>query len=227
MSERKGGPSGVPIGRAFAIPSGFVHDDLRHAVDEVGRIHGDGLLPTIPLRLAGLRKSSTGERVRRGQLLIDPETNLPLAVLVEVNEAHRSFAALHEIGHLLDLVGIGEVGHFASMDDPMMDEWRETIVNSVAIGRLIQMIDDVHGGADRDHVADLLDPVETWARSYAQYIVRHCQSPNLRVSLDAFRTPNPAKLYYPQQWEETDFDPIDEVIERLFRRLGWRTGLLP
>ena len=159
-------------------------------------------------------------------MLIDPETNLPHAILVEVNEAHRAFAAVHEIGHLLDLVGIGDVGRFASPDDPIMNEWRETVANSSAIERLNQITDEVHSGADRDHVADLLDPVEAWARSYAQYIARRCQSPELRISLDALRTRDPTKLYYPQQWEEPDFDPIDDAIERLFRRLGWRTGPL-
>lgn len=226
MNEKGEGPSGIPIGRAFAIPSGIVQDDLRHAVSEIARIHGDGSLPTIPLRMAGLRRALSGDRIRRGQFLFDLDTHLPLAILVEVNEDHRAFAAAHEIGHLLDLVSIGEFGRFASPDEPIMDEWREAVVNSSAIERLIQMAENPNSGSDFDHVSDLLDPIETWARSYAQFIARRCQSPELRSSLDALRTFDPTKIYYPQQWEDSDFDPIDEAIAQLLRRLRWITGPL-
>jgi hypothetical protein len=219
-------PSGIPVGRAFTIPAGLVHDDLRKAVDEISRVHGDGVLPTIPLRLASLKTSESGDRVRRGQIVLDPSTNLPIAILVEVNEGHRGFAAVHEIGHLLDLVGIGEVGRFASPDEPLLDEWRSAMANSHAIGHLLEMSRTALDLADQGHLADLLDPIEAWARSYTQYIARRSAWSALRISLDALRIRDPTRLYYPQQWEDADFDAIDNAIERLFRRLGWQTGPL-
>ena len=83
------------------------------------------------------------------------------------------------------------------------------------------------GDVDDRHVAVLLDPVEAWARSYAQSIVNRSDSPALRASLNACRGRIAGRQYYPQQWEDDDFGPIEAAIEELFRRLGWRRSLKP
>jgi hypothetical protein len=101
-------------------------------------------------------------------------------------------------------------------------EWRRVVARSQAIQDLVGMTVDRSLRVHVEHVADLLDPVEIWARSYSQYIALRSRSPELLASLDGFRMRAPTALYYPQQWEDDDFEPIDEAIERLFRRLGWR-----
>src|SRR5207248_2525079 len=101
-------------------------------------------------------------------------------------------------------------------------EWRRVVARSQAIQDLVGMSVDRSPRVHVEHVADLLDPVEIWARSYSQYITLRSQRPELLASLEAFRTRAPLAMYYPQQWEDDDFEPIDEAIDRLFRRLGWR-----
>ena len=92
------GPAGIPIGRGLVIPPGVIHDDLREAVRIVSRIHGDGGLPPVPMRVARLATSRHGNRVRRGRFVLNEDTGQPTSIVIEAGESHRVFAALHEIG---------------------------------------------------------------------------------------------------------------------------------
>lgn len=222
--ESMGRPDGVPVGRALEIPAGIVHDDLRAALAIISRVHGDGDLPPIPMRVTRLPLSRDGTRVRRGQFAVNPQTGQPIAILIEAQEQHRVLTATHEIGHFLDLCGIGEFGRFASPDDAELEDWRRALVRSRAIHHLTELGRDKSEFIDRAHVAELLDPVEAWARSYAQYVARRSGDERLRAGIDAFRTRLSTGVYYPYQWEESDFDAIDATIEGLFRRLGWRSA---
>jgi hypothetical protein len=227
VTEFEAGPDGIPIGRALIVSPGLIHDDLREAVRIVSRVHGDGVLPAIPLRMAQLDPVLDGERVRRGQFIWNEDSGQPIAILIEARFSHRVFATLHEIGHLLDLSGIGQGGSFAAQRAPEMADWRRALGRSGAISDLRAMGSRLAAGVDRLQIADLLDMSEGWARSYAQYVVNRSDSPSLRGSLDAFRRRILGKLYYPQQWDDNDFAEIDEAIETLFRRLGWRRELTP
>jgi len=215
------GPDGVPIGRALAVSPGIANDDFRIAIAAIDRVHGDGSLPTIPIRLAALPRSASDDRVCRGQFVTDLDGR-PITILIEVAESHRTFAAVHEIGHFIDFAGIGQHGRFASSAAPVLNEWRRVVARSRAIQDLVGLTTSLSRGVHVEHVEDLLDPVEIWARSYSQYIALRSRSLELLASLDAFRTRAPVVMYYPQQWEDDDFEPIDEAIEWLFRRLGWR-----
>jgi hypothetical protein len=70
-SPREGGPAGISIGRALAIPPGIVHDELREFVAILDRIHGVGDLPRIPLFLGRLPATDTKGLVRRGRFTLD------------------------------------------------------------------------------------------------------------------------------------------------------------
>jgi hypothetical protein len=223
VAEFDGGPDGIPIGRALIVPPGLIHDELREAVRIVGLIHGDGVLPAIPLRMARLKRGDEGEWIRRGEFLFNPATGEPIAISVEIGAAHRVFAALHEIGHFLDPSAIGRPGRFASRRGDELADWREVVVESRAIAGLVLLRDDPSPQVDSKHVRHLLNPIELWARSYAQYVVNRGHSSALRASLDAFRLRAEGRVYYPQQWEDDDFGPIDEAIEGAFRRMGWRS----
>jgi hypothetical protein len=62
---------------------------------------------------------------------------------------------------------------------------------------------------------------ELRARSYAQYVARKGDDPQLRNELDGERRSNPTEVYYPRQWEDADFMPIAAAIDELFASLGW------
>ena len=216
------GPDGIPIGRSLVVPPGLIHDDLREAIRVISQVHGVGDLPAIPMRMAQLPRSQSGTRVRRGQIVLSASTGEPSSILIEVSESHRVFAALHEVGHFLDFSGIGRPGRFESRQGEELAAWRLSVARSQAMVDLIEMAESGSDLVDQTHVAALLDPVEAWARSYAQYIVDRSGSSSLRASLLAFRTRSPGTVYYPQQWEDDDFEAIDASIEDVFRRLGWR-----
>lgn len=221
------GPVGIPIGRALLVPPGIVHDDLREAVGVIARVHGDGDLPAIPLRIGRLSPSRRGEPIRRGQMTLSPISSEPIAISIEVTGGHRVFAALHEVGHLLDLSGSDPAGRFASAADPELADWRLAVARSRAVADFIALRAASSSAVDQAHVDRLLDRVELWARSYAQYVVNRSGSAVLRASLEAFRTRVPGHVYYPQQWEDDDFGAIDSAVEALVRRLGWRRRSTP
>jgi hypothetical protein len=58
------------------------------------------------------------------------------------------------------------------------------------------------------------------ARSYAQFIASHSSSAALKSQLaDAIANPDIPGL--PVHWDANDFVPIDQAMERLFRKKGW------
>ena len=63
---------------------------------------------------------------------------------------------------------------------------------------------------------------EIWARSYAQYVAIQSTDPKLTDGLEAIKSARSEnRLDYLLHWEDNDFDPIAEAIERVFRRLRW------
>jgi hypothetical protein len=226
------GPSGVPVGRSFSISQGIVNDALREAIEAVQETHGDGELPTIPIRTVDLGRHS---RFRsRGRMVIGRESGLPVAILIAPNENHRAFTTVHEIGHVLDLCCLADPGAFASNFASQLEPWRRAVARTDSVAELRRLADlasvEVIGSdgiprrfeVDRLFAAELLQLEELWARSYAQYVAMRSTSPRLRESLNALRRRDRDRVYYPLQWEDDEFGTVDEAIEALFRRLQWR-----
>jgi hypothetical protein len=221
-------PAGIPIGRALEIPSGIVYDDLRDVVAVIGRVHGDGRLPRIPVRLM----SGVAEF---GRFRFDVGTGESIGISINPFQPHRAFALLHEIGHFLDWQSLGDGRDFGSTSNPLLLNWLQATKQSRA-GRVLNEIvrkgtADTHGDdAPRQLLtADdlvalrlVLLPEEFWARSYAQYIATKVSRLALRESLTTLRHRHPGRVYYPIQWDDDDFRPIADTIDDLFERLGWR-----
>src|SRR5215510_13225955 len=85
-----GRPDGVPLGRAFLIGPGLANEPLREAVDIVGRVHGDGDLPTIPIVW-----DSTLDV--RGRFVM--RDGAPSAIAVKPTIPGVELTVIHEIGH--------------------------------------------------------------------------------------------------------------------------------
>lgn len=107
-------PAGIPIGRALDIPAGIAYDDLREVVAAIDRVHGDGNLPRIPVRL-------TRGVADFGRFRFDPDTGQPISISINPVQPHRELALLHEIGHFLDWQSLGDGRDFGSIVSPLFE----------------------------------------------------------------------------------------------------------
>lgn len=221
-SPWEGGPSGISIGRALAIPPGIVHDELRECVALLDRIHGVGELPSIPFSLGRLPDTGITGLIRRGRFAYslggDPES-----IIIDLRLPDRGLTALHEIGHFLDLCELGPPRRWESLiEDGVLAEWRSVVLGSDGVDRLDELSHATEPLIART-ARNALDWPELWSRSYAQYVASRSNGPRLISQLDHYRGPQIGGIYLPLQWEIDDFVAIDHAIEEIFRRLGWRT----
>lgn len=217
---------GRPVSHALEVPHGLLAPELREVLRVIDAVHGDGVLPRIPLGWAAIANEE-------GIYRFDEITGLPVRIIVSSIGKQLRLAVAHEIGHLLDHQGIGDAGTFASSHGRSLNAWREAVRASRAIRSLSEL-----GRRDTIRVARsggrivpvavstalvryLLTDHELWARSYAQFIAIRSDDPLLLAELDARRGSRPGLIDYHLQWEDVDFAPIEFEIERLFRRLRW------
>jgi hypothetical protein len=220
--RRRTVPDGVPIGRALDLPPRLFHEDLYRAVRSIDAVHGDGPLPTIPVLLRPALPV-------RGRFVL--RDGLPSEILIRADAAHRGFTLLHEVGHFLDFVALGELRDFGSAAGvPELAAWRRAYETSLGHRRLEAAIARIVGAlppdraAERDRLEQPLSPEEAWARSYAQYVSVRSADADLLTGLIAARTPEPGRVYHLLQWDDDDFRPIAAAFDALFRRLGWQTA---
>jgi hypothetical protein len=228
--RREGRPAGIPIGRALDVPAGIAYDDLREAIAAIDRVHGDGDLPRIPVRLIpGVSDF--------GRFRFDSDSGEPISIAINPNQPHRQFSLLHEIGHFWDWQALGEGRGFGSATSPALNSWRLGILASRAFRALAALNAQGMAVVQREGVPQFLTLTvdqrlavtrfvrteEFWARSYAQFMAQRTGEAELLQSLAMVRNRNPNLVYYPIQWDDDDFDPIANTIEVLFHDLGWRT----
>jgi hypothetical protein len=222
-------PAGIPIGRALDVPAGIAYDDLREVIAAIDRVHGDGDLPSIPVRFV------TG-MISRGRFRFD-ETSGPISITLRAGQAHGGLTLVHEIGHFLDFAALGGATWFGSTFHPVMDDWRGAVAESRAYRSLEKMVrsrtgevfEPNEGGRvimlGADEFAALRRSVgleELWACSYAQYVATRSGEASLVGSLHSLRIRLAGRVYYPRQWDDDDFEPIDLAVEALMNSMGWR-----
>jgi hypothetical protein len=223
VNGRSGRPAGIPASRAIQILPGIANDDLREAVAAVGRVHGDGGLPSIPMSHRTRIVDDEGGLVD-GLFSFDVSIDgLPAARSIQILglAPHRSLVTVHEIGHFLDLHGLPGLG-FASSDDGIfeLDDWRRAIGRTSAIVTLREFV--ASGDAVmRDRAGRLLQADELWARSYTQFVATHSGHPSLLTGLDAMRHRESGNVCLPREWDDDDFVEIGTAITALLRGLGW------
>jgi hypothetical protein len=213
----------VPIGRALDLPPRLFNEDLYQTVRAIDSVHGDGDLPGSPVLLRP-ELPAFGRFVIRG--------GVPSEILINPNTAHRGFALLHEVGHFLDFAALGKLREFGSLTGAsVLAHWRRAAEASDGLRSLREAVTEfvsalpVDAVEMRRRLERPLTPEEVWARSYAQYVATQSAEPLLLAGLEAFRTERLGTVYYPMHWEDDDFRPIGDAIERSFRGFGWRTKL--
>lgn len=225
MSDRDNGgtqrivgrPDGVPLGRAFLIGAGMANEPFREAVDVVARVHGDGNLPALPI----VWDSTLDVRAR---FVIRDDR--PSAITV-APVRKPAIPIIHEIGHFLDFAAIDGGGGFASAHSTRLTRWSALIQETPTVRNLAAAIDIALVRVDPRspivrRLADFLSTDELWARCYTQFIVLRSARADLRADLENVRSVAVDDLVFPLHWDEREFDPIADEIDRLFRSLGWR-----
>ena len=213
----QGGPDGLPLGRAFLIGPGLAHEPLREAIDVIARVHGDGELPTIPVVWDTYLDARARFVIRNDQ---------PSAIAVAPGPK-PTIPIIHEIGHFLDFAAIDSVGGFASLHSSGLARWSTLVQQTPTARDLAEVVARVLAWVDPvDPMYRLLATLpsleELWARCYTQYIVLRSARADLRTDLESERAVSLDQFVFPLHWDEREFAPVSDEIERLFRSLGWR-----
>jgi hypothetical protein len=172
-------PLGAPIGSAFVLPPGTLDRDrrLRAVLDVVDRLHGDGRLPSVRVDWRTLADQRAAEYVAFG-----PGSGLSDQVRIDPSRQRWAIATIHEIGHLLDLRGIGDPHVPASATEDRLGPWR----NAVEVSDAFKMLN----GLPCRSMAYYLRPEELWARSYAQWVANRSDDAELRRQIQDLRGAN-------------------------------------
>ncbi|MBL8186577.1 MAG: minor capsid protein [Acidobacteria bacterium] len=219
------GPAGKPIAPALKLPArGNLARLGRNVLGIIDRIHGDGDLPLLPVRAVSNRRFfgaySFSFSGRAGEIMISRQGD------------HPELTLAHEIGHFLDHQGVQKGTHMSARSD-VFAEFRQAAEQSRAIQEIRRLAatrtvsvtlgegDPIEYPIDRVYLSYLLKPEEIWARAYAQYIAVRSDDPTMREQLNQLRQ-RLGQVYYPAQWDDDEFEPIAEAMDRLMLRLGWR-----
>ena len=205
-------PDGKPVSDALEIHVGdrTLKKSVRHAIDTINSIHGDGELMQTPIfgrapgggALGCFTRYSLAGRVSR--------TEIKIARSGE----HPCMTTVHEIGHLIDAFGLGDgftTGVQAAVQ-PEIKHWLDAVMQTQSYQQL--------AGIKDSHAVYLQNPKELWARCYAQYIARRSKDSILSKELDKMVNCMYNKIYH-AQWPDEEFSDIMTAMDRIFVAKGW------
>jgi len=214
------------VGSALLVELGPYSSALMDAVAAIDAVHTDGVLPSLAVKRETLNA--------HGMFIYNTRMEA-VAIKIHYSTSHPELTLAHEIGHLLDLKGIDTPNQFASETSSILDKWRDAVISSEAItklGNIHKSPDGIFtetlptGNAveylvDRNYADYLLDNKEVWARSYSQYIALKSGNNIMLSQLDVLRDQPHNGIYYAEQWDNADFEPIMLAIDHAFEQLGW------
>src|SRR5262245_6534310 len=100
-------PLGTAISRSVQVPAGRAFDPVRRALEAIDSVHGDGVLPLLPV-------IRTRGRVQVGAYEWNEYTGEVLRLSFSSAGTHPELSVIHEIGHFLDRQALGQAGTYAS-----------------------------------------------------------------------------------------------------------------
>ena len=212
----------VAVSKAIDLKNarGAVLKAMERAISLVDKVHDDGELPKIYFI------KSTDKEVL-GYIGMDKITGRAKQISVSTYSPHKELTTLHEIGHFLDLEGFGKKGFFSSKQSlEILDDWFAAVRKSKAIKSLEKMKQErkykgIHLSVKQmKFVNYLLYEHEIWARAYAQYIATKSGDVTTKEQVQLKRTSG-GDIWLSQQWSDSDFKPIMEEMDRIFKKLGW------
>ncbi len=126
--------------------------------------------------------------------------------------------------------GATRISEWTSGDkrNALMDEWRKAVHGSQAVANIKAVgADRTEPNQIRKHANDyLLSEHEIFARSYAQWIATRSGDPAGLAELKKYQTEDNSmrthRVANYRQWQDDDFKPIGEALDRIFEKEGWR-----
>ncbi len=194
---------------------GYLESSILEAFSAINSVHDLSALPTISVTI------SASERFGGYTPGADDR---PAAILLSRSSPHPCLTLVHEVGHYID-DGQGNFAVYSSMTaNSVLAEVMQTIGHSRAVNRIHDYLalDRKVPLPVRYQLRHWIEPVESWARAYAQYITLRSGGATLRHELDTAIGLGGLEVYRNVQWEEDDFEPIAFEIDSVFYRLGWR-----
>lgn len=207
MTE-SGSPQFVSI--AFPVPIGNVNDTLRSALGAIDSVHLDGVLPRTPVVRRPLSPGQNG--------YYDPDRE---EIVVSRFAAAPALTFLHEVGHVIDLHGLGRTGIAASATSPELGVWRDAMSRTQAVAELERLAREALSSSLRGHLLYLRQYEELWARSYAQHIVVSGGDLALGALMSDVRIRRRNRLYVPYYWDDDDFESVNDSLYDLWRGRRW------
>jgi hypothetical protein len=214
-------PNGIPISQSLDLPADgtLTAKVIMGAVGALDRVIGDGVMAKIAVQIDNNGTDEGGHAWVRGVGTTE------LKVLRGI--PFSGITILHEIGHRLDVEGLGQKQGYGSQSKNPLDQafkatkgWKAAIRASGAYDLLNKL--KINSSANHEHLKYLLASSELFARSFAQYIVLRSADPQLTAELEFMRNPaNHPGVYYPYQWAHDDFEPIATAFDQMFYAMGW------
>jgi len=201
-----------PVSKAIDLRvGGKLGDQVKLALAAIDKVHDDGALTPVPLKET---------RKMNALGFLQPETTaggiVARMIAVRASGPWPALTAVHEIGHLLDIMAIGAKGDFATVrGDADMANVLAAAEKTAAVQALRRQLAMTSSASMARHTKYLLKSWEIWARAYAQFIAERSGSPVLEEQLKA------AKADQLRQWSTEDFAPLAAEIEKMFKQLGW------
>lgn len=267
-------PVGTPVGNALDIDQRAPYKRIRTALALIDQVHGDGELAPIKVGAQATRARGRGYHAyydRTAAVLGRGASTIGISSNAQTGDPYNT--AIHEAGHWLDHKALPEAKFgqqvvprdaYASEhnDSAAWENWRTAAKQSRTIQQLERwrqaglMPDAAHPtygyqgdgvtprGAQRANVNYLLTAKETWARSYAQYVVVRSGDTAALAELrrkQAVSSYGPVKADtpfnrngigkpaqantwdYPVVWQDDEFEPIANAIDQILENKGWRS----
>lgn len=227
-------PKGKPVADALNVKAkGETGKNVRDAIDLIGKVHGDGTLPVIPIE-------ETKKGTAFGLFRRTPD-NQPIDIQIHKSGTDQKFTTVHEIGHFLEKSAIGGTvtknGGRDWVNDPVFKDWHAAVMKSESVRQIQEtaskdtvLYRNPYTGKDEKAKVPkatanyLLMPEELWARSYAQYIAHKSKDPEmLAVVAHDVEHSSEAKMKMCPQWWKSDFHGIEAEIDKIMVKQGWRS----
>ena len=186
-------------------------EQAEYAIAAVNKVHGDGKLPRIPIQAVSSKKYYGAYDPREGKLKIK---------LAGGN--HVELTTLHEIGHFLDHKGFP--GNWLESDklQPLIAEIRK----SPEVQRLKEILSDAGTSAGTaKYIKYLRQPIELFARGYAQYIPTKTADKKLLAQVETIIQNGLSESERLSQWKSENFEPIQKSFDAIFEEMGWLESL--
>ena len=215
-------PAPAPPASATAVSSalnirarGSLKEEIDAAVGAIDEVHDDGVLPPIPVR------STLKERILGYMQPVVTRLGITTDHIGVRADGHwPALTTVHEVGHFLDLCGIGPKGTYATDGGfkPMLDVLRAA-EQTDTVKFLRAKLRETHDDREVLALQYYLKPREIWARAYAQFITERASSELLKAELQT--SLQGQGINQLRQWPAADFALIADQIETMFQGLGW------